>query len=246
MSIFVNPTQFNDPADLAAYPRDEQADAELAAGAGVDLLFAPAPDEVYPPGFSATVQLHGPIVESLEGARRGAGHFRGVTTVVSKLLGMAAAGPGLLRPEGRPAGQGGPRAGRRPEHRHRDRHRAHGPGARRAGDVQPQPPAEHRSTGRRRSAVSAALLAAQGARGDGGAGRRRRCSAIAARRAGRATGSIRSTWPWSTPRHFLPVEHARAGPADPGGGRGPGRHPADRQRAGRARVIDPADRDRGP
>lgn len=89
MSIFVNPTQFNDPADLAAYPRDEQADADLAEGAGVDLLFVPPADEVYPPGFTATVQLHGPIVESLEGARRGVGHFSGVTTVVAKLLGMA-------------------------------------------------------------------------------------------------------------------------------------------------------------
>ena len=48
MSIFVNPTQFNDPADLAAYPRDEQADADLAAGAGVDLLFVPSAQEVYP------------------------------------------------------------------------------------------------------------------------------------------------------------------------------------------------------
>jgi pantoate--beta-alanine ligase len=89
MSIFVNPTQFNDPADLNAYPRDEHADAELAASAGVDLLFVPSAAEVYPPGFSATVQLHGPIVETLEGARRGVGHFQGVTTVVSKLLGMA-------------------------------------------------------------------------------------------------------------------------------------------------------------
>src|SRR6476469_353399 len=89
MSIFVNPTQFNDPADLNAYPRDEQADAELAASADVDLLFMPSATEVYPPGFSATVQLHGPIVETLEGARRGVGHFQGVTTVVSKLLGMA-------------------------------------------------------------------------------------------------------------------------------------------------------------
>ena len=89
MSIFVNPTQFNDPADLNAYPRDEQADTELAASAGVDLLFMPAAAEVYPPGFSATVQLHGAIVETLEGARRGVGHFQGVTTVVSKLLGMA-------------------------------------------------------------------------------------------------------------------------------------------------------------
>ncbi len=89
MSIFVNPTQFNDPADLAAYPRDEATDAELAAAAGVDVLFAPPVAEVYPPGFSVSVELHGPIVESLEGARRGPGHFRGVTTVVSKLLNMA-------------------------------------------------------------------------------------------------------------------------------------------------------------
>jgi len=90
MSIFVNPTQFDDPADLDAYPRDEQADADLAAGAGVDVLFVPSAREVYPPGFTATVELRGPIVETLEGAHRGAGHFRGVTTVVSKLLGMAA------------------------------------------------------------------------------------------------------------------------------------------------------------
>lgn len=89
MSIFVNPTQFNDPADLAAYPRDEGKDAELAASAGVDLLFVPGVAEVYPPGFTATVALHGPIVEALEGAHRGVGHFQGVTTVVSKLFGMA-------------------------------------------------------------------------------------------------------------------------------------------------------------
>ena len=88
MSIFVNPTQFNDPADLAAYPRDEHKDAELAASAGVDVLFAPGVAEVYPPGFTATVSLHGPIVEALEGAHRGVGHFQGVTTVVSKLFGM--------------------------------------------------------------------------------------------------------------------------------------------------------------
>ena len=89
MSIFVNPTQFNDVNDLAAYPRDQDADAALAASAGVDVLFVPSADEVYPPGFSATVELHGPIVDGLEGARRGAAHFRGVTTVVSKLFGMA-------------------------------------------------------------------------------------------------------------------------------------------------------------
>lgn len=89
MSIFVNPSQFNDAADLAAYPRDEAADADLAAEAGVDLLFVPLAEEVYPPGFTVTVALHGPVVETLEGTRRGAGHFRGVATVVSKLLNMA-------------------------------------------------------------------------------------------------------------------------------------------------------------
>ncbi len=52
MSIFVNPTQFNDASDLAAYPRDEQADAALAKSAGVDVLFVPSATEVYPPGFS--------------------------------------------------------------------------------------------------------------------------------------------------------------------------------------------------
>ena len=88
MSIFVNPTQFNDPSDLAAYPRDEGRDVDLAASAGVDLVFAPDVTQVYPPGFSATVTLHGPIVEALEGAHRGVGHFQGVTTVVAKLFGM--------------------------------------------------------------------------------------------------------------------------------------------------------------
>ena len=89
LSIFVNPVQFNDPADLAAYPRNETADADLAAGVGVDLLFVPSAAEMYPPGFTVTVELHGPIVESLEGTQRGSGHFRGVTTVVSKLLNIA-------------------------------------------------------------------------------------------------------------------------------------------------------------
>jgi pantoate--beta-alanine ligase len=88
MSVFVNPTQFNDPSDLAAYPRDEGRDVDLAASAGVDVVFAPDVAEVYPPGFSVTVTLHGPIVEALEGAHRGVGHFQGVTTVVAKLFGM--------------------------------------------------------------------------------------------------------------------------------------------------------------
>ena len=89
MSIFVNPAQFNDGADLAAYPRDERRDAEIAAEAGVDIVFAPGVDEVYPAGFATRVRVAG-LTDTLEGAHRGAAHFDGVTTVVTKLLNMVA------------------------------------------------------------------------------------------------------------------------------------------------------------
>ena len=84
-SIFVNPAQFNDARDLAAYPRTEAEDRARLAEAGVDLVFAPADSEVYPDGFSTIVDV-GAIAEPLEGAARGAAHFRGVATVVAKLL----------------------------------------------------------------------------------------------------------------------------------------------------------------
>ena len=87
VSLFVNPTQFNEQSDLAGYPRDEQRDTELAAAAGADLLFAPGVDDVYPPGFATTVSVAG-ITEPLEGAQRGTAHFDGVATVVTKLLNM--------------------------------------------------------------------------------------------------------------------------------------------------------------
>ncbi|HLI59792.1 MAG TPA: pantoate--beta-alanine ligase [Solirubrobacteraceae bacterium] len=87
MSLFVNPRQFDQAADLRAYPRDEARDSELAAEAGVDVLFAPAREEVYPPGFVTTVSVGGPA-EGLESEHRGRGHFDGVATVVAKLLGM--------------------------------------------------------------------------------------------------------------------------------------------------------------
>jgi pantoate--beta-alanine ligase len=89
VSVFVNPTQFNDPADLDAYPRDEARDVALAAAAGADVVFAPGPDEVYPDGFCTTVRIDGPVTETLEGAVRGPGHFWGVATVVAKLFSMA-------------------------------------------------------------------------------------------------------------------------------------------------------------
>jgi pantoate--beta-alanine ligase len=88
VSLFVNPAQFNDSGDLEYYPRSERRDAGLAAETGADLLFAPAVDEVYPPGFATAVEVLG-LTDRLEGASRGASHFRGVSTVVTKLLCMA-------------------------------------------------------------------------------------------------------------------------------------------------------------
>jgi pantoate--beta-alanine ligase len=88
VSLFVNPTQFNDVSDLTRYPRDEQRDAAMAEGAGVDILFAPTVEAVYPEGFTTTVEVSA-LAEPLEGVVRGAQHFRGVATVVTKLLNMA-------------------------------------------------------------------------------------------------------------------------------------------------------------
>jgi pantoate--beta-alanine ligase len=85
VSLFVNPAQFGDPADLAAYPRDDARDEELARAAGVDLLFIPTVEEMYPAGFATTVEVRG-VTEPLEGEARGVAHFRGVATVVAKLF----------------------------------------------------------------------------------------------------------------------------------------------------------------
>jgi pantoate--beta-alanine ligase len=85
VSLFVNPAQFDERADLDRYPRQEEHDGALAAEAGADLLFAPPVDEVYPRGFSTFVEVAG-LTDRLEGAVRGAEHFRGVTTVVAKLF----------------------------------------------------------------------------------------------------------------------------------------------------------------
>jgi pantoate--beta-alanine ligase len=89
VSLFVNPTQFRPGEDLAAYPRDEAADAAQAEAIGVDVLFAPPAEEVYPPGFSTEVRVGG-VTEPLEGAARGSEHFHGVTTVVTKLFNIVA------------------------------------------------------------------------------------------------------------------------------------------------------------
>ncbi len=87
MSLFVNPTQFGAGEDLDRYPRDEQRDTALAEEAGVDLIYAPSTDDVYPSGYATYVDVEG-LTEVLCGdpQRRGPEHFRGVITVVAKLL----------------------------------------------------------------------------------------------------------------------------------------------------------------
>jgi pantoate--beta-alanine ligase len=84
VSIFVNPTQFGPNEDFERYPRDEDRDLELLRGEGVDVVFAPSVEEMYPPGDSTFVDVEG-VTDVLEGAHR-PGHFRGVATVVSKLF----------------------------------------------------------------------------------------------------------------------------------------------------------------
>jgi len=88
VSLFVNPTQFGPGEDLDRYPRDEERDLCLAAEAGVDIVYAPPAEEVYPDGFATSVEVEGGITDVLCGdpSRRGPGHFRGVTTVVAKLF----------------------------------------------------------------------------------------------------------------------------------------------------------------
>ena len=90
VTIFVNPMQFNNPDDLKKYPRDEAHDLALLEAEGVDVLFAPGPEEVYPEGFATKVSVAG-VSEPMEGAFR-PGHFDGVATVVTKLFGMTQAG----------------------------------------------------------------------------------------------------------------------------------------------------------
>jgi pantoate--beta-alanine ligase len=89
-SVFVNPVQFSDDNDLAAYPRDFERDAAAAEAEGVDVIFAPSGDEMYPPGFATWVVPEG-AAEGLESLHR-PGHFRGVATVCLKLF-------NIVRPE---------------------------------------------------------------------------------------------------------------------------------------------------
>ncbi|HDN84461.1 MAG TPA: pantoate--beta-alanine ligase [Candidatus Aerophobetes bacterium] len=85
VSIFVNPTQFGPGEDFDRYPRDLESDVRLCEREGVDVVFAPSVEEMYPENFSTWVEVKGNLTETLEGAHR-PGHFRGVTTVLTKLF----------------------------------------------------------------------------------------------------------------------------------------------------------------
>lgn len=85
VTIFVNPKQFNNPEDLAKYPRTEEQDAEKLAPYGVDAIFVPDPEEIYPTGYATEVAVGGAMTSVMEGPFR-PGHFEGVATVVAKLF----------------------------------------------------------------------------------------------------------------------------------------------------------------
>ena len=86
VSVFVNPTQFNNPEDLRTYPRTEEADCDKLQRAGVDFAFIPSVEEVYPEPDTRVFDL-GPVADVMEGAMR-PGHFNGVAQIVSKLFAM--------------------------------------------------------------------------------------------------------------------------------------------------------------
>ena len=134
VSLFVNPAQFNDTHDLAAYPRTEANDAAEAAELGVDVLFAPAVSEIYPDGFATTVQVTG-LVGGLRGRRARPRALRRRLHGGQQAAEHRRAGRRLLRPEGRAAGRGHQADGARPRHAGADRGPADGARAGRARAV---------------------------------------------------------------------------------------------------------------
>ncbi len=224
VSVFVNPTQFDDPADLAAYPRLEDADAQVAFGAGADVVFTPAAAEVYPDGFATTVTVRGPLTETLEGARRGVGHFDGVTTVVAKLFAMVAPDAAYF---GRKDAQQAAVVARMTRDLNLpgvDRRLPDRPRCRRPGALQPQLPALARGP---RAGAGALTRAARRRRGD-----RRRPH----HDRGRGVGG-RARRPAGRRRRARVLRGRRSGVARPGG-RAARRHPPADCRARRRRAPD--------
>ena len=103
VSIFLNPTQFNDESDLEKYPKTFEEDMEKAAQAGADIIFAPTAEDMYSQNRDTVVMVD-KLANHLCGISRGRGHFIGVCTVVTKLFNITRAGVCLLRAEGCPTG----------------------------------------------------------------------------------------------------------------------------------------------
>ena len=196
MSLFVNPTQFGPGEDLEHYPRDEERDARLASEAGVDLVYAPPVEEVYPEGFSTAVEVEG-LTEVLDGdpgaARAGALPRRHDRR--RQALQHGPARRRLLRPEGRPAAGGHPAHGPRPRHPGPDRGPAHRSRGRRAGDELAKRLSGLRGAGARRGALPGAARSRRARPGGVSAGGDRR----GPRRARGRAGSSPSTWRRATP-----------------------------------------------
>ena len=204
MSLFVNPTQFNEAADLAAYPRDEQRDAGLAAEQRRRLPVRPAGRQ----RCTRRVCHHGRVARRHRAARgrhRGRGHFDGVATVVSKLFNIVGAGRRLLRSEGRPAGAGD-QAARRATSTSRSGSRSARPCAsRRARAVEPQRAAVRRRARARRAALQPGAAAGAGRWSPPASATRRRALAAGSRRAGRRRASSPSTSQIVDPDTLEPV-----------------------------------------
>ena len=137
MSIFVNPTQFGPNEDFARYPRTFEADCALAKAEGAAVVFAPTVEELYPAGAATFVEVDG-LSNRLDGTSR-PGHFRGVATVVAKLLIASEADLRLLRPERRRAGGRAAAHGGRSAAARRNRRLPHRARGRRAGAQLAQP-----------------------------------------------------------------------------------------------------------
>ena len=148
VSIFVNPTQFGPHEDLAAYPRDLDRDLSLLEPLGVDLVFNPTPEVMYPPNYQTYVTVE-EVTKYLEGAAR-PGHFRGVATVVAKLFNIVGAERAYFGQKDAQQTIVIKRMVRRPEPADSDHHLPHAARSRRAGDVEPQH-LSRRGTSRRRA-----------------------------------------------------------------------------------------------
>ena len=127
VSIFVNPRQFNVASDFTRYPRNEARDLAMCEAEGVDLVFAPEVEEIYPPGFATTVSV-GAVALPLEGAAR-PGPFRWRRDRRGDPVRPGRGGTRVLRPEGRAAGHGHPPDGPRPRDRDGGRDLSHDPRA---------------------------------------------------------------------------------------------------------------------